>query len=492
MKKKILLTVAITIALMCLIVMGVSAEKINGIEYTLNPSNKTATFAASNRTECTLTRVVIPETVVGADGVTYTVTAIADRSIGHQDANAGNKYIEYLYIPKTVTSLGAQLVRNCYALKEVKIDASVTKLSAGDFWSCSNLEILDLSGMKNLTTLDQITSATPKLKTVKLPNTVTTIGGKAFQSCSSLTTIVFPSGLTSIGSNTFQSTKISTLVLPSTLSSVGGAAFHSISAVQTLVFANTSFDGWSTNVTFSGVNPNIIFFAGSNPATLTNHYTQWASYKTMTYTDYLANPSAATAKTIVYGTENCACGYIRTNEEPTFNFTSYTEKMTVSKTCSHCQKETVLKSIDPMFVFLGFSCAQYGDMMSVNYRVNEASISEYEKITGETVNYGIFAVTKDNIGTNDIFDENGKSRKGVIAADLTGSGFNLVNLKVFGFTTEQKDIDLAIGAFIGATKDKATKYTYLQIEEPSEGAKYFFASYNDVAELVPSDDEENA
>ena len=82
MSKKIALTIAIIAVLTFLFVIGVSAENIGGIEYTLNPSNKTATFAASNRTDCTLTRVVIPETVVGADGETYTVTTIADRSIG--------------------------------------------------------------------------------------------------------------------------------------------------------------------------------------------------------------------------------------------------------------------------------------------------------------------------------------------------------------------------------------------------------------------------
>ncbi len=489
MKKKIILTIAITVALACLFIIGVSAENINGIEYTLNASNKTATFAASNRTECTLTRVVIPETVVGADGETYTVTTIADRSIGHQDANAGNKYIEYLYIPKTVTYLGAQLVRNCYSLKEVKIDASVAKLNAGDFWSCSSLETLDLSGMANLTTLDQITSSTPKLKTVKLPSSLTTIGGKAFQSCGSLTSIVFPSGLTTIGSNTFQSTKIQTLVLPSTLNSVGGAAFHSLSTVQTLVFANTSFNGWSTNVTFNGVNPTTIFFAGSDPKTLTNHYTQWASYATMTYADYLANPSAVTSKTIVYGTENCTCGYIKTNEAPTFQFTSFTEKMTLNKMCSHCENVTIIKTIDPMFTNLGFSAAQYGDMMSVNYKVNAQSISEYEKITGEAVNYGVFAVLAEKIGNNDIFDAEGNALTGVIAADITDAGFNLFSLKIMGFSETQKETDLAMGAFVGTTKDDVTEYSYMQIAPASEGEKYFFASYNKVLTMLPKEPE---
>ena len=490
MGKKILLTIAIIVVLTCLFAIGVSAENIGGIEYTLNSANKTATFAASNRTDCTLTRVIIPETVKGSDGETYTVTAIADRSIGHQDQGEGNSYIEYLYIPKTVTSIGAQLARNCDNLKEVKIDASVTKLSAGDFWSCNALEVLDLSGMKNLTTLDQITSATPNLKTVKLPSSLKTIGGKAFQSCGSLTSIVLPSGLTTIGSNTFQSTKIQTLVLPATLTSVGGAAFHSISTVQTLVFANTSFDGWSTNVTFNGVYPTTIFFAGSDPTTLTNHYTQWASYKTMSYADYLADPSAVESKTIVYGTENCSCGYIRTNEAPTFQFTSFTEQMTIAKICAHCNSADVVKTIQPIFTCLGYSAPENGNGgIAIGFTVNSAAIAEYKEATGKTVSYGMFVVLKDRLGNNDVFGADGTVADGVINAEIANHDYSWLELKIVGFTDEQKDTKLAMGAYVAVTKGETTEYSYLQSGTPNENEKYCFVSYNDIVG-TPSTDEE--
>ena len=483
MKRKIILSIAIVVALMCLLAIGISAEKIGGIEYTLNPSNKTATFAASNRTDCTLTRVIIPETVVGADGNTYTVTTIADRSIGHQNEGESNQSIEYLYIPKTVTYLGAQLVRRCTNLKEVKIDASVTKLSAGDFWDCPNLEILDLSGMKNLKTLDQITSATPKLHTVKLPNTVTTIGGKAFQSCGSITSIVLPSGLTTIGSNCFQSTKIQTLVLPATLNSVGGAAFHSISAVQTLVFANTSFDGWSTNVTFNSVNPTTIFFAGNDPSTLTNHYTQWASYKTLSYADYLADPSKATAKTIVYGTANCECGYIVTNDEPTFNFTSFTEEMTVSKNCAHCEKETVIRTIEAMFTCLGYSAPENGKGgIAIGFTVNSVAIAEYKEVTGKTLSYGIFAAIKDRLNGSDIFVD-GEANECAFVVDMTTYATAAFEIKIVGFETDdQKNAQIAMGAYVKADND----YSYMQNSAPDEGEKYCFDSLNDIVAQLAS------
>jgi hypothetical protein len=116
--------------------------------------------------------------------------------------------------------------------------------------------------------------------------------------------------------------------------------------------------------------------------------------------------------------------------------------------------------------------------------VNDKAIKEYETITGERVNYGVFAVKADNIGKNDIFDENGVERQGVIAADITDSGFGLFNLKITGFDEKQKYIDLAIGAYVGTAKDGMVKYSYLQIAPATEGEKYYFASYNDVVALL--------
>ncbi|MBO5379366.1 MAG: hypothetical protein J6A90_03480 [Clostridia bacterium] len=159
--------------------------------------------------------------------------------------------------------------------------------------------------------------------------------------------------------------------------------------------------------------------------------------------------------------------------------------------CSRCDNEDVKAEAPALFTNKGFSAAQYGNMMSVNYKVNAQAVKEYENATGKKLNYGVFAVMAEKIGTNDILDSEGKALAGVIAADITDSGFTLFNLKITGFTDAQKKISLAMGAYVGTTKDGATNYTYLQIEKPSEGQKYFFASYNDIVALTPSD-EKNA
>ena len=90
-------------------------------------------------------------------------------------------------------------------------------------------------------------------------------------------------------------------------------------------FANADLSGYSTNVTFSGTSISLIFYAGSASA-FKAHYTQYASFAEISYDDYLKNPSAEYKNTIVYGTENCECGKVMTNET-TFMFTDYLSQM---------------------------------------------------------------------------------------------------------------------------------------------------------------------
>ncbi|MBO5380174.1 MAG: leucine-rich repeat protein [Clostridia bacterium] len=171
-------------------------------------------------------------------------------------------------------------------------------------------------------------------------------------------------------------------------------------------------------------------------------------------------------------------------ENATISYESFLENGTLTSYCTRCNKaETV--STDPLFVNLGFSAAEYaGGGMSIGFKVDKKAIEKYEEITGETVNYGVFAVLAEKIGANDIFDSEGKALAGVIAADITDTDFDIFNLKIVGFTGDQVDTKLAMGAYVGTTKDGTTEYAYLQGGTPETGAKYFFASYNDVKAIV--------
>lgn len=65
-----------------------------------------------------------------------------------------------------------------------------------------------------------------KLKTIKIPDSVTYIGEYAFYRCTNLESIILPEGLTEIGSNAFDSCEsLKSIELPSSLKTIGEYAF---------------------------------------------------------------------------------------------------------------------------------------------------------------------------------------------------------------------------------------------------------------------------
>lgn len=65
-----------------------------------------------------------------------------------------------------------------------------------------------------------------KMKAVNMPKSIISIGDNAFEYCSSLETIVFPSGLVSIGSSCFYKAKIQNVFIPKALAKIGDRAFR--------------------------------------------------------------------------------------------------------------------------------------------------------------------------------------------------------------------------------------------------------------------------
>ena len=85
----------------------------------------------------------------------------------------------------------------------------------------------DLAGVlcnKSLTTLIQCPAG--KSGSYTIPNTVTTIGSSAFQSCSNLTSITIPASVTTIGSSAFYyCPNLTSVTLPASVTSLSDSAF---------------------------------------------------------------------------------------------------------------------------------------------------------------------------------------------------------------------------------------------------------------------------
>ena len=161
--------------------------------------------------------------------------------------------------------------------------------------------------------------------------------------------------------------------------------------------------------------------------------------------------------------------------------TVYTAPIAVSYKCSLCDYTVANTEISPLFACLGYSTPEDGrGEITLGYTINVGAVAEYSKVSGKTINYGIFAVLKDKIGDNDIFGEDGNVADGVVNVEFSQGEYVAVEFRIFGFTDENKDVKLAMGAYVSLSDDETLEYSYIQYGKPNANEKYSFISYDDI------------
>lgn len=142
---------------------------------TLIPESSDGSYSAGN---APTGAVVIPDEIE-ADGVRFTVTAIADFAL----RRTGITSLQY---PTTVTKTGTYICQNCYALNTVVLGSNITTISSGSFMGCP-INNIDLA-TSNVVTIEAWSLSGLALETVTLPKTLKTIGRdtRIFSGCKSI------------------------------------------------------------------------------------------------------------------------------------------------------------------------------------------------------------------------------------------------------------------------------------------------------------------
>jgi hypothetical protein len=115
------------------------------------------------------------------------------------------------------------------------------------------------------------------LTSIKISNSVTSIGNHAFCFCSGLTSIEIPSSVTSIGNNAFSDCSgLTSIEIPDSVTSIGQQAFGSCNNLTSVKFKNT--EGWwyatsssatsGTEIDVSDVSTNVTYLT----STYSNYY----------------------------------------------------------------------------------------------------------------------------------------------------------------------------------------------------------------------------
>ena len=124
----------------------------------------------------------------------------------------------------------------CMVLCSIALHANVVTGTCGDnlTWSYdTDTKALTIEGTGDMS-YDAVPWGQVKgdILSVSLPEGLTSIGGYAFESCSSLTSITLPNSVTSIGYSAFEDcSSLTSITIPNSVTSIGGYAFSSCAQV---------------------------------------------------------------------------------------------------------------------------------------------------------------------------------------------------------------------------------------------------------------------
>ncbi len=179
-----------------------------------------------------------------------------------------------LTLPSTLNTIERYALQGCSALTTVTIPAALTNIGTGAFMGCTGLTsftveegnsaYIAIGGdlySKDLETFVQYAAGKPadavwlpthvtavgeaafsysKLKSITIPEGVTTIGSAAFGGCEKLIDVSIPRTVTSIGVSAFSMcTELTDVVIPNSVTTLGNSAFYECPKLKNVVLPDT-------------------------------------------------------------------------------------------------------------------------------------------------------------------------------------------------------------------------------------------------------------
>ena len=212
------------------------------------------TIGQSAFSECTgLTTITFPESLQNIESQAFRgCSALTDITIPQSVTGLGSRVFEYCTSMKSakilfnIPLISSYMFSDCNALETVELSSTITKLGDYAFGYCSSLsnpeyfiniketgegafagcgfETFDCS---NMTVFGQyLFNYCENLKSVKLPEEITTLPRGFFQNCPSMTTFEIPSTITTIGEYAFSGSGLTSIDIPANVTTIGSYAFE--------------------------------------------------------------------------------------------------------------------------------------------------------------------------------------------------------------------------------------------------------------------------
>ena len=351
--------------------------------------------------------------------------------------------------------------------------------------------------------------------TITFPENLQSIGYNGFYCAGLSGTVVIPNSVTSLGAGSLLATKIETLIIgdgPITIgyNFVGSVRNEYLKSIY--IPAEATID--RTDTFYRCANPVNYYIVGEDCDALVARLLEQQSnnsYTTFITADKATESTGAGYGIIYTGYNKCEIFYGNTHQ---FDSESALEscivecarcKMTVSSggdhayalteefeggrftsigavcsVCSVCGDVESRIELGVIIRCLGYSVSETGVCgITIGYVINKDAISLYEGATGKKFTYGVFAASKTILGQEEVVNT-----QGAVCAPVSQYGLAAFEMKIVGFTDDNKNSEIALGAYIAVTKGENTEYTYVQNNLPLNGEKYSFDSYNSVIELL--------
>ena len=432
------------------------------------------------------------------------------------------------------TKLPKTMFASCSAIRYIKLPINTVKIPGSFFQGAKGVNIVNMEELTQLTTIDSWAFDGTQNLVITLPDSVTTLNTSAFESAfkqGGSITINPTSQLTTIGNKAFSgSAKLKSIYIPSTVTTIGENAFYG-SGVTTLenfencqitTIKNSTFEAASSltsikipktvttiekaflgnkslkkvyipdsvtsinadnfiKSTWEDAPANIVVLYIGKDASILSSCTRLADATIIPAKDY-DEAKAYEGINLVVGYSNCIAYKNGVHGESIIDaeVSTYLDNIKIVSVCTECEMAEKTGEISALFTCLGYSAPENGNGgIAVGFTVNADAINEYKELTGKSLRYGVFAVSKAKLGDSDIFGENG-AIDGVLSADITTAKNSMFEIKLIGFEDDQKDMKLAIGAYVAVTNGDKTEYSCLQSGTPTEGEKYEFIAYSDI------------
>ena len=166
---------------------------------------------------------VLTHTVLPQDGLHYAITSHAEPyTIAVVGADAD---ITTATIPETIEVYGKTF--------------AVTSIGGEAFQDCSSLTSIAIPN--SITSIGyNAFRGCSSLTSITIPNSITEINSGIFAGCSSLTSITIPNSITSIGSDAFyHCTSLASITIPNSVTEIGNYAFSYCSSLTSLTIPNS-------------------------------------------------------------------------------------------------------------------------------------------------------------------------------------------------------------------------------------------------------------